>query len=82
MVQVGQCVNALLVFIAITPAIETRIALGRKTTYAHMGVHLYGLNGQSVSTSAHIYSVFVLPQVTYSLECVQIGNENTKSLEI
>ncbi len=66
----------------IDPTIENRISLGRATLYSLMGAGLHGLNGLPVPTSCHIYKTYVLPRVTYGLECLKLRKDQIAAMEI
>jgi hypothetical protein len=61
--------------------IEARLKAGRNTTYALMGAGLHGVNGVNPTVSLHMYNVYVLPKVTYSLEYLNIGTVDMRKLE-
>jgi hypothetical protein len=66
----------------VTPTVEDRIALGRRTLYAMMGAGLHGLNGLPVPTSIHLYNTYVLPRATYGLEALNLKGYHENSLEV
>ena len=52
--------------------VDARLCTARKTLYALMGAGLHGLNGLPVSTSLHIYKIYVLPRLLYGLETITL----------
>lgn len=64
------------------PTIQHRTSLGRRTLFALMGAGMVGKNGLPVMTCLHIYEIYVLPRVTYGLECLRISKTNFKTLEL
>ena len=46
-----------------------------------MGAGLHGSNGVNPVISKHMYTVFVMLQITYSLEYLNIGTVNMTKLE-
>jgi len=62
--------------------VENRLQNGRKTQYALMGAGLHGTNGLKPSTSLHIYNMYVIPRVTYSLETLHILKLDRNKLEV
>ena len=50
--------------------IESRIKTARRTVYALMGAGMYGLNGISPVTSKKLIDIYILPRLTYGLECL------------
>jgi hypothetical protein len=66
----------------ITPTVESRISLGRRTLYAMMGSGLHGLNGLPVPTSVHLYNIYIMPRATYGLEVLSLKGAHLTSLTL
>ena len=49
------------------PAIMQKVQLGRRTMYSLMGAGVYGSSGLNRVVSAHLWKIYVIPQVMYGL---------------
>ena len=47
-----------------------------------MGAGLHEINGVNPIVSKHVYTAFVMPRITYSLDNFNIGTVNKKKLEM
>ena len=61
--------------------VEARLKTGRNTTYSLMGAGLHGTNGVNPTVSNHIYNVYVVPCVVYSLKFISLNAPDLKKLE-
>ena len=66
---------------SIDPSIDTRLANGRKTTYALMGAGCVGCYGNPPKVNFHIYNIFILPRITYGLEALKLLRKHLTALE-
>ena len=64
------------------PTIEARIKTARRTVYALAGAGLYGLNGVSPETCMKLIDIYVLPRLTYGLECLTLSSKDTEPLDV
>jgi hypothetical protein len=62
--------------------IAARIQLGRRSTYAFMGVGVHGLNGLHPLASVRIWDTYVLPRVVHSLEALVIKDTDLEKLDL
>ena len=62
--------------------IEARIQTGRRTIFMLMGAGVYGLNGVCPSTSKKLIDIYVMPRMTYGLECLTLSSGHFQPLEI
>ena len=60
--------------------IETRLKAVRNTTYVLMDTGVHGINSVKPPVSLHIYNIYVLPKVIYSLEYLGIGTAHRSLL--
>ena len=61
--------------------INARISCARQTTYALMGAGLYGLNGINPSISKKLIDIYIIPRLTYGLECLVLTSSDIQDLE-
>lgn len=62
--------------------LEGRIKVARRTTFSLMGAGLYGLNGVNPITSKQLIDVYVLPRLTYGLECLPLSSNELQPTEV
>ena len=67
---------------SIDPTIDTRISYGRQTLYGLFGSGMHGTNGLPVSTSLHLYQIYIIPRVIYGLEALVLKKTHLYNLEI
>ena len=60
----------------LTPSIEEKISLGRRTAYLLIGSGLHGTNGISPVISSQVMTTQVLPRMTYGLEATTIKSKS------
>ncbi len=62
-------------------AITDKIQSARRAAYALMGSGLHGTNGLPAHVSLKIYKAYVLPQLLYGLEAMNLDSEQLKDLD-
>ena len=62
--------------------IQARIQSGRRTIFMLMGAGVYGLNGVNPSTSTKLINIYVMPRMTYGLECLTLSSNEIQPLEL
>ena len=61
--------------------VDEKISLGRRTAYSLMGAGLHSGNGLKQSVGGKLWSTYVVPRFTYSLEVLDLKAGDIKSLE-
>ena len=61
--------------------VDSRLKMGRSTTYSLMGTGLHGDNGLHIKASLHVYNTYVLPKMLYGLEAIELNPPNLRRLE-
>ena len=64
------------------PAVEARLTTGRRTIYALMGVGMHGISGLPPAVSIHLYNIYVIPRLTYGLQCINLRKLDINALEL
>ena len=64
----------------LTPGVEERIRLARRTVYALMGAGIHGENGLSPKISCHVIQTYVTPRLLYGLEAVVLTKKQREDL--
>jgi hypothetical protein len=64
-----------------TATVDTRLRVGRNTLYALLGAGLHGVNGINPMVSHHIYQIYVVPRILYSLEMINLTTPILNKLE-
>ncbi|CAH1802944.1 unnamed protein product, partial [Owenia fusiformis] len=60
--------------------VDLRISTARNTMYALMGASLHGHNGLSIQASIKLWSIYVLPRLTYGLETLILHKTDMEKL--
>ena len=61
--------------------VEMRIQTARRTAYALAGAGLYGLNGVGPNTIMQLINIYILPRLTYGLECLTLTTREIEPME-
>lgn len=64
----------------LTPNIEVRIQLARRTAYALMGVGLHGRNGLDPAAALSLITTFVMPRMLYGLNATILQDSHIKQI--
>ena len=62
--------------------VQARIQTARRTVYALAGAGMYGLNGVNISTIMQLITIYVLPRLTYGLECLTLSPKEVEPMEV
>jgi hypothetical protein len=60
---------------------KDRITLARRSMYAMMGAGMHGLNGLSPATSYRLWTTYILPRMTHTLEAVKLRKSDASELD-
>jgi hypothetical protein len=63
-----------------SPDVNCRISLARKTVYALMGTGLHGVNGLSPVVSLHIIKIYVVPRLLYGLDAAVLARKQREEI--
>ena len=61
--------------------VQSRVQTGRRTLFMLMGAGVYGLNGVNPRTSMKLINTYVMPRMTYGLECLTLSSNEIDPLE-
>ncbi len=67
---------------AMAECVDSRIKLGRRTTYSLMSVGIYSGSGLNPSASLKILDTYVIPRVIYGLDAVLLKPKDVQALDV
>ena len=65
-----------------SPNIEGRIKIARRTTYALMGTGLHGANGMSPVVAVKIINTYVIPRLLYGLDAAVLNRKQIEQINM
>jgi hypothetical protein len=60
---------------------KERISLARRSLYALMGAGMYGWNGVNPVVSIKLWTTYILPRMTHSLEAIKVSKSDLKDMD-